>query len=156
MEGNNGKGNIVERDVWQTPQELFDKLDQQYNFMFDCCANIKNRKCEGWSDDFEKIDKMNLMSWMNPPFSKASEMFIHFVKVISQGVAIYRCDNLETKVWQDIILPNASWILIPKGRINYEGFEGIGARFASALIGFGVEPPNDVEGKILLIQTKGQ
>ena len=32
MKGNNGKGNIPERDLWETPQELWDKLNKQYNF----------------------------------------------------------------------------------------------------------------------------
>jgi len=89
---------------------------------------------------------------MNPPFTKAFEMFTHFTNVATKGVCIYRCDNLETKVWQDIIFPNASWILIPKGRINYESIKGSGSRFPSALIGFGVEPPKNVKGTILSLK----
>jgi len=44
MKGNNGSGNIEERDVWQTPKELFDKLNQQYSFELDCCASENNTK----------------------------------------------------------------------------------------------------------------
>ena len=73
-------------------------------------------------------------------------MFKHFFKEVEKGVAIYRCDNMETKLWQEIILPNATWIFIPNGRISYEGMEGSGSRFPSALIGFNVEPPKGLKG----------
>lgn len=150
--GNNGSGNVIERDVWETPQELFNILKKQYEINFDCCANLNNAKCEHWSSEFEDLDETcisNFICWMNPPFSKAYEMFKHYFKIVSKGVSIYRCDNMETKVWQEVILKNASWIFIPKGRIKYEGFEGNGSRFGSALIGFNVDPPKNIEGNLL-------
>ena len=97
---------------------------------------------------------------MNPPFSKSNQMFEHFFNVVSKGVAIFRCDNMETKVWQDTILKNAEWIFIPKGRVSYTPFEvgnmrdGNGTRFPSALIGFGVDVPKGFQGRILLINKE--
>ena len=44
MKANNGSGNIPERDEWRTPQELFDVLNKQYFFDFDCCATNENKK----------------------------------------------------------------------------------------------------------------
>ena len=154
MKANNGSGNIIERDDWETPQWLFDILNKQYDFDFDCCANENNKKCITWQDDFLDMDEFNSendMTWMNPPFSKSYEMFFQFFKIIKKGVAIYRCDNMETKIWQDIILKNADWIFIPKGRISYEGKEGKGSRFPSALIGRGVEPPKQLNGVTLFV-----
>jgi len=141
MKANNGSGNVPARDNWETPKELFDKLNKQYKFNFDCCARDGNSKCKTWSENFEEIEQkymLHTISWMNPPFSKSERMFKHFFKVVLQGVAIYRCDNMETKVWQEVILANADWVFIPKGRISYEGKEGKGSRFPSALIGNGV------------------
>ncbi len=89
---------------------------------------------------------------MNPPFSLAREMFEHFFKVVSKGVAIYRCDNLETSLWQEVILANADWVFIPKGRISYEGKEGKGSRFPSALIGKGIPIPKELKGFTLKVQ----
>ena len=145
----NGKGKTILRDEWETPQWLFDLLDKQYHFHFDCCANEKNKKCQYFSDDFEKEENVNLTAWMNPPFSIAYKMFRHFVKVVHKGIAIYRCDNLETAIWQEIIFPNTDWIFTPKGRINYEGLTGDKARFPSALIGIGLPCPNFLNGTIL-------
>lgn len=149
MKGNDGSGNIEERDDWKTPKWLFDSINKQYNFTFDCCATEGNSKCEEYSSDFKEIRMTNKNSWMNPPFSKAAEMFEHFFKAIPWGVAIYRCDNMETRLWQNQIFPNASWIFLPNKRIRYEGMEGKGSRFPSALIGLNVPEPKGLRGTIL-------
>jgi len=146
---NNGTGNVPKRDMWETPQWLYDILNEQYDFKFDCCANSENSKAPKFSDRFLGLFGINDMSWMNPPFSKAISMFIHFFENVSKGVAIYRCDNFETVLWQREIFPNASWIFIPNKRIVYEGLEGMGARFPSALIGLNVEPPKNLKGTLL-------
>jgi hypothetical protein len=142
--GNDGTGNTILRDDWQTPKWLFDKLNKRYEFSFDCCATKENTKCEDFSSDFKEEYEYKHRAWMNPPFSKAYEMFELFFKKVKSGIAIYRCDNLETKIWQDVIFKNASWIWIPRGRINYEGKTGKGSRFPSALIGFNIIPPSDL------------
>lgn len=156
--GNDGTGNNESRDSWETSQELFDKLNNQYHFNFDCCATEDNAKCQKFSNDFLTLLPpfiLDVTAWMNPPFSKAREMFEHFFKVIERGVAIYRCDNMETKVWQEVILKNADWIFIPKGRVSYSPFDitirGGMTRFPSALIGIGVKPPKEIEGTILIV-----
>ena len=152
MKANNGSGNIESRDEWETPQWLFNILDKQYIFTYDCCATDKNTKCDVWSnEDFLDYDESFIhdIHWMNPPFSKSFEMFEHFFKVVSKGVAIYRCDNFETKIWQELIFPNVSWVFIPNKRIAYEGMKGKGSRFPSALIGVGVKPPKEINGVIL-------
>lgn len=159
MKANNGSGNNEARDSWETPIKLFEELDKQYNFKFDCCATKYNKKCFYFASDFLKTEKgiwiiNNEPGWMNPPFSKAYEMFEQFFKVISKGVAIYRCDNMETKIWQDIILIHADWVFIPKGRICYEGMKGKGSRFPSALIGVNVEAPKGLNGIVLHIRKK--
>lgn len=158
MKGNNGKGNNSLRDGWRTPCEIFDPLDHQYEFTFDCCASEHDKKCDHWHDDFESVDTSEAglseddVAWMNPPFSIAWRMFEHFFKVIDHGVAIYRCDNLETGLWQKLIFKHADWVFIPKGRVSYEGLDGDGARFPSALIGVGVEPPIYLIGTVLKVE----
>lgn len=32
-------------DIWSTPQDLFDKLDNEFHFTIDVCANDSNHKC---------------------------------------------------------------------------------------------------------------
>ena len=153
MKANNGKSNNILRDMWETPQELWDKLDKQYSFKFDCCADTKNTKTKAFAKDFlqHNLKTTGRVCWMNPPFSVAWKMFEHFFGNVERGVAIYKCDNLETGLWQKVILPNASWLFIPNNRISYDGLDGGGVRFPSALIGFNVPKPKNLKGTVLFI-----
>ena len=148
----NGQGNNSTRDEWQTPIWLFDILDKQYNFKFDCCANFTNAKCPEYSNDFGSTVIRRKNGWMNPPFSIAKEMFESFFLNIVNGVAVYRSDNLETKLWQDLILPKADWIFMFDKRIKYDGQEGAGVRFPSALVGLNVPPPVGLNGTVLTLR----
>lgn len=153
MKANNGKGNNSSRDEWETPSWIFDPLMKQYGFEFDCCATKENKKTRHFSNDFLNHNgRFVNVAWMNPPFSKASTMFKHFFKIVGKGVAIYRCDNFETKIWQEIIFSNADWIFIPDKRVSYKGLDGDGARFPSALIGIGVKPPKKINGCLLKVE----
>lgn len=159
MKGNNGKGNRPLRDMWETPQDFWTALDNQYYFTIDCCASIENSKCSSFfSEDnpFEDADFLknrNNRCWMNPPFSIAWKMFETFFSKVNKGVAIYRCDNLETGIYQKLIFPHASWIFILDKRINYEGLDGAGSRFPSALIGLNLPPPREIKGTLLRVQN---
>lgn len=35
-----------ESDEWSTPQELFDKLNEEFKFTLDPCATAENAKCK--------------------------------------------------------------------------------------------------------------
>jgi hypothetical protein len=157
MKANNGTGNIAERDDWETPNFIMDAIN--LHFERDLCATEKNTKCQKYCIDFLKFRKEDLkyeVCWMNPPFSKAYEMFTHFFNVVNFGVAIYRCDNMETKVWQNVILQHADWVFIPKGRITYSYNpnlrDGKGCRFPSALIGIGLKPNIKMRGTFLYLR----
>jgi len=60
-------------DEWATPQELFDDLNQEFDFDLDVCADDWNYKCsryftreiDGLSQDW------NGKVWMNPPYGRA-------------------------------------------------------------------------------------
>ena len=151
--GNDGKGDVPERDMWKTSGELWNKLNEQYNFMFDCCASKENTKTAEFSDNFEDVKKVYGVAWMNPPFSNARRMFEHFFKVVDKGVAIYRIDNPDTKIWQEVIFPSASWVFIPSGRVSYTPpditIKSGMTRFPSALIGCNVPEVEGLNGVIL-------
>lgn len=154
-EGKLGVGNTTQRDLWITPPMLWSIVNKQYNFDFDCCASVDNRKTELYSSDFESVQSVSGTAWMNPPFTIAKRMFTHFFKVVDKGVGIYRCDNLETLLWQNVIFKHAHWIFIPKGRINYveETFNSTQeSPFPSALIGYNVPPIKNMQGVLLIIK----
>lgn len=66
-------------DMWETPDELFDKVNSEFCFTFDLCANEQNTKCVEWSDDVEKTQNKIAINgsdhrcyWMNPPYSRGN------------------------------------------------------------------------------------
>ena len=57
---------------WETPQDLFDELDKEFNFNLDPCATRGNAKCERF---YSKIDDGLNHYWigntfMNPPYGR--------------------------------------------------------------------------------------
>lgn len=139
------------KDDWRTPVWLWNILNNQYNFEVDCAASAENALCPLWigidTTMFPYAEGGTV--WCNPPFSNPQMLANYWAKRLKK-VGIYRCDNLETKVWQTIILPNVDWVFFPSGRINYEGHDGKGAMFPSCLMGSGVPPPTGIEGRTLI------
>lgn len=59
-------------EEWETPQALFDALDQEFHFGLDVCATDQNRKCDNFFD--KKINGLEQnwggygTIWCNPPY----------------------------------------------------------------------------------------
>lgn len=59
-------------DEWSTPQEVFEKLNQEFHFTLDPCSTDMNAKC---SEHFTEKENGLLMDWgghtvfCNPPYS---------------------------------------------------------------------------------------
>lgn len=59
-------------DLWSTPQDFFDKLDETFRFDVDVCATPENAKCakffspeqDGLLQDWKGV------CWMNPPYGR--------------------------------------------------------------------------------------
>ena len=47
-------------DDWETPQDLFDALDDEFHFGIDVCASAENRKCLNF---FDKNDDGLSQNW---------------------------------------------------------------------------------------------
>lgn len=129
-------------DLWRTPQELWENLNSGYRFGIDLCASKKDSKCEMFCTDILSMHKPidTKTAWINPPFSKVRAIIPHVIKVFPWVVGIYRCDNLETEVWQNHILLKCDWVFFFNGRIKYGDPEGIrqSPMFPSALFGKGI------------------
>lgn len=58
---------------WETPQDLFDKLNKEFHFGVDVCATKENRKCETYftkEDDGLSKNWNGIFCWMNPPYGR--------------------------------------------------------------------------------------
>ncbi|WP_371801791.1 DNA N-6-adenine-methyltransferase [Candidatus Lokiarchaeum ossiferum] len=60
------------KNDWGTPQDLYDKLNAEFNFTLDACASAENTKCEKF---YSKEQNALIQDWskdivfMNPPYS---------------------------------------------------------------------------------------
>ena len=59
-------------DLWETPQEFFNKLDAEFGFDLDVCALPENAKCRRFytPDDDGLLMPWDGVCWMNPPYGR--------------------------------------------------------------------------------------
>ena len=60
-------------DMWSTPQEFYDKLNDEFNFTLDPCATEDNAKCDNFftvDDDGLKQDWSGNIVFCNPPYGR--------------------------------------------------------------------------------------
>ena len=60
-------------DQWATPQTLFDKLNSEFHFTLDVCADESNFKVSKYFDksvDGLSQDWTKDCCWMNPPYGR--------------------------------------------------------------------------------------
>ena len=127
--------------TWETPQDLFDKLDNIFKFDLDVCATDKTAKCDNYfTPEVDGLQqKWNGVCWMNPPYGREQIKWIEKAHKESLDGAKIIClipARPDTQVWQNIIFPNAKVILFIKGRLKFGGSKD-SAPFPSALIVFG-------------------
>lgn len=59
-------------EMWATPQDFFDKMNEQYNFSLDVCAIQENAKCANFfSPEIDGLkQEWKGTCWMNPPYGR--------------------------------------------------------------------------------------
>ncbi len=72
------------RDLWRTPQEVFDYYNKRFNFTLDMASSRENKLCEWWIDSsmnalsdetmgetiaYLNGEEVNVSVWCNPPYS---------------------------------------------------------------------------------------
>lgn len=65
--------------TWSTPQPVFDKLNAEFGFTVDLCADRVNRKCEKFIPTGLTLASDVLwegIGWLNPPYGKTIGAFL--------------------------------------------------------------------------------
>jgi site-specific DNA-methyltransferase (adenine-specific) len=109
--------NIEHSDNWATPKELYDKLNDEFDFDYDPCPLFST--FDGLTFDWEKSN------FINPPYSKKlKEAFV--LKAIEESKKGKLCVMLlpvstSTKLFHQHILPNAKEIRFLEKRVKFLG-----------------------------------
>jgi site-specific DNA-methyltransferase (adenine-specific) len=130
---------------WTTPQNLYDKLDKEFNFTLDPCCTKESAKCDKFytkEDDGLSKDWRYDRVFMNPPYGREISKWIEKAYKESLKGAIVVClipARTDTRYWHDYIFTKAE-VRFLKGRVKF-GRNGIHgpAPFPSAVVIFNCE-----------------
>lgn len=126
-------------DLWATPQDFFDKLNEEFNFELDVCANDENAKCDRYftrETDGLKQDWTGVC-WMNPPYGREIGKWVKKAYESSLNGATVVClvpARTDTKWWHEYCMKGE--IRLVKGRLKFGGSKN-SAPFPSAVVIFG-------------------
>lgn len=131
-------------DEWSTPQDLFDKLNEEFKFTFDVAATAENSKCgNSFSSDSLNIDwncpiEGGQVCWMNPPYSMCKEFIKKAYEQSFKGVKTVALvpSRTDTKWFHEYVYNKENVeIRFIKGRLKF-GNSKNSAPFPSMLIIF--------------------
>lgn len=127
---------------WATPQDLFDKLNNHFNFTLDVCASSDNTKCSEYfteEDDGLKQDWTATpgAAWMNPPYGREIGKWMHKAYETGQQGKTVVClvpARTCTAWWHDYAAKGD--VLFLRGRLKFGNAKN-SAPFPSAIVVFG-------------------
>tara|TARA_Y100001963_G_scaffold159336_1_gene262615 strand:+ start:1619 stop:2185 length:567 start_codon:yes stop_codon:yes gene_type:complete len=131
-----------EKDDWETPQSLFEVLDDEHHFTLDPCATHQNAKCEKYytvEDNGLLQDWSNDIVFMNPPYGKNIKYWVEKAHIESLRGAEVVCllpARTDTIYWHKYIFSWKYEVKFIKGRLKFEveGKPGNPAPFPSAIV----------------------
>lgn len=127
-------------DLWSTPQDFFDKLNDEFHFTLDVCAMPENAKCEKYytPDDDGLSQPWDGVVWCNPPYGRDIRKWILAGQVASKcrksTVVMLLPARTDTRWFHDLIL-GKSEIRFIRGRLKFGGSKN-SAPFPSMVVVF--------------------
>ena len=127
---------------WETPQGLFDELNNEFAFDLDVCATPENAKCNNYYTP--EIDGLKQewsgVCWMNPPYGREIVNWIRKAhKEATKPNTTVVClvpAKTDTMWWHDYCIKGE--VRFIKGRLRFVGAK-YNAPFPSAIVIFGQE-----------------
>lgn len=119
-----------ERTDWSTPQDFFDKLNEEFHFTLDPCADDLNHKCEKYytmDQDGLQQDWSGERVFCNPPYGRDVVKWVRkcFDEVYAGGckiAVILLHARTDTRWFHDYVY-NKSEVRFVKGRLKFGGQE---------------------------------
>lgn len=127
-------------DDWPTPRYVFDRLNDEFHFDLDVCADDLNHKCERYytKETDGLSQEWNGMCWMNPPYGRTIGQWVKKAYESARGGVVVVCllpARTDTKWWRDYVM-KASELRFISGRVKF-GDSKQGAPFPSVIAIFG-------------------
>lgn len=126
-------------DMWETPQEFFDKWNAIYNFDLDVCAIPENAKCEQYFTPEQDALQQEWKGacWMNPPYGREIGRWVKkaYESATKNGATVVCLlpARTDTAWWHDYCM--RGYITFIRGRLKFGGNRN-SAPFPSAVVVF--------------------
>ena len=123
------------KDDWETPQDLFNRLDEEFYFTLDVCASDTNYKCKEYitkEEDGLATDWGKETCWMNPPYGRQITKWVEKAYGSKAMVVALLPARTDTKWFHDFIY-NKAEIRFIKGRLKFSGSKN-SAPFPSMIV----------------------
>ena len=123
-------------DVWETPQDLFDKYNEIHNFEIDVCALPENAKCDKFftPEDNGLVQEWTGVCWCNPPYGRQIYKWVEKAAKSKAKVVMLLPARTDTKWFHDYCLTYGQIEFI-KGRLKFGGSKNA-APFPSMIVVF--------------------
>ena len=110
-------------DMWATPQDFFDNLNNEFGFEIDVCATAENAKCKTFYTKEQNGLEMpwNGVCWCNPPYGREIGKWVERAYTSSVGgatVVMLLPARTDTKWFHEYIYGKAE-IRFIKGRLKF-------------------------------------
>lgn len=127
-------------ELWETPQDFFDKLNEEFNFTLDVCATKENAKCEKfYTEEMDGLSQPWVGScWCNPPYCRQTKKWVEKAYKESKNgciVVMLLPSRTDVSWFHDYILGKAE-IRFIRGRLKFGGSKN-SAPFPSMVVVFG-------------------
>lgn len=125
-------------DLWATPQDFFDKLNEEFRFTMDVCATADNAKCDRFytKEDDGLTQPWIGRVWMNPPYGRTIGHWMRKAYLSAQQGATVVClvpARTDTAWWHDYAAYGE--VRFVRGRLRFGGHPNP-APFPSAVVVF--------------------
>lgn len=110
------------RDLWQTPKEIFNKLDNEFLFVCDVAASDKNSLCRNYfSESISALDRnWDKVNWCNPPYSDITPWVSKAIEQHNKGETIVMLVPSDTSVkWFKLAYESCNEVRFISGRISF-------------------------------------
>ena len=126
-------------DLWATPQDFFDKLNDEFCFTLDVCATPDNAKCEKYYTSEQDGLSMpwNGVCWCNPPYGKEIGLWVKraFLASVSGATVVMLLPARTDTRWFHEYINNRAEIRFIKVRLKF-GNSKNAAPFPSMVVVF--------------------
>lgn len=121
---------------WETPQDLFEKLDAEFHFEVDVCAIPENAKCPLFFSPKEDglLQNWGRRCWCNPPYGREVSRWVRKASETEGLVVMLLPARTDTAWFHDYILGKAE-IRFIRGRLKFGNAKN-GAPFPSMVVIF--------------------